>query len=69
MTRPFYNARYWVGCSTESALYIMFSLNDVSYRQEEFSYIAAFDDLGAWVDEAKVEFYEENGEPYLNFEF
>lgn len=67
--KQFYRARYWVGCSSESAEQIFFDLNEVLANEEHFMYIAAFDSNGKWVDEAKVQFYEENGEPYLNFAY
>lgn len=67
-TEPFYKAKYWVGCSTEDARKILFTLEEVEKTFESFCYIAAFDENGIWLDEAKVDF-DEYDNPYLNFSY
>lgn len=67
--KPFFRAKYWVACDTESAKQVFFDVSVVLTQLEEFAYIAAFDETGQWIDEAKVIFPDGDDEPDLTFIF
>ena len=50
----FNSAKYWVGCNSESAKHIYFSLEEVLKYADLHAYIAAFDADGKWIDEAQI---------------
>lgn len=50
----FYNAKYWVGCTTESASQIYFDYDAMFQSASDHDYVAAFDEYGNWLSEAKV---------------
>lgn len=51
----FLSAKYWVACSSESALRIFFDYALMEQNAIDYSYIAAFDEFGLWIDEKKID--------------
>lgn len=64
--RPFFRAKYYVGCNTESAHAIYFDSVSMLSNAREHDYIAAFDESGVLIDEAKIVFSENDA---INFNF